>query len=182
MNLFLIGYRCTGKTTVGKALAQRLGWPFRDTDQLIVENAGTSIARMVDAGGWRYFRERERQTLADLSVADRQVVATGGGIVLDARNVRAMQRSGKIVWLTAGEQTIQARMLADESTAGNRPPLTGTGLLAEIAVVLADRRPLYEKAADVTIDTDREAVAAVCERIVVALGREWMMDEGDGRM
>jgi shikimate kinase len=178
MNLFLIGYRCTGKTTVGKVLAQRLGWPFTDTDQLIVETAGTSIDRMVAEKGWPYFRERERRALTSLTAADRQVVATGGGIVLDARNIRDMQRTGKIVWLTAAEATIRARMFADASTAGSRPPLTGQGSIDEIAEVLAERRLLYDKTADVTVDTDRETIAGICERIVGILGLEGKTDEG----
>jgi shikimate kinase len=173
MNLYLIGYRCTGKTTVGKALAQRLGWAFTDTDHLIVENAGTRIADMVAEKGWPYFREQERQALAALTAAHHQVVATGGGIVLDARNVRDMQASGRIVWLTAAEETIRSRMLADASTAGNRPSLTGQGLIGEITAVLAERQPIYDKAADITVDTDRETIAGVCERIVGALGLGW---------
>jgi shikimate kinase len=178
MNLYLIGYRCTGKTTVGKALAQRLGWPFSDMDRLIVETAGTRIDRMVAEKGWPYFREQERRALAALTAADRQVVATGGGIVLDARNVRDMQGTGKIVWLTAAEATIRTRMLADASTADNRPPLTGQGLIDEIVAVLAERRPLYQEAADITVDTDRETIAGVCERIVGILGLERKTDEG----
>ena len=170
MNLFLIGYRCTGKTSVGKALARRLGWPFMDTDRMIVQTTGTSIARMVDENGWPFFREQERQVMETVSAVNRQVVATGGGIVLDARNVSAMKRSGTVVWLTASEKTIEERMLADDATAGNRPSLTGQGLIGEITSVLSERRPLYEMAADVAIDTDHEKIAAICDRIQVALG------------
>lgn len=170
MNLYLIGYRCTGKTTVGIALGRRLGRPFVDTDRLIVQTVGTSIARMVEENGWPYFREQERKTLQSLSAKAHQVVATGGGIVLDERNIVAMRHSGKVVWLTAGLATIQARMLADDATQGSRPSLTGQGLIAEIEVVLAQRRPLYEKAADLTVATDDETIAGICERIVEGLG------------
>ena len=170
MNLFLIGYRCTGKTTMGKALARRLGWTFMDTDRMIVETTGTSIARMVDENGWPFFRAQERQVMESISAGDRQVVATGGGIILDGRNVSIMKKSGTVVWLTANEKTIEDRMIADDATAGNRPSLTGHGLIGEISSVLSERRPLYEKAADVVIDTDQEKVAAICDRIVNALG------------
>lgn len=170
MNLFLVGYRCTGKTTVGKTLARRLGWPFMDMDRMIVESTGTSIARMVDEHGWLFFREQERQVMEAVSAVDRQVVATGGGIVLDARNVSAMKKSGKVVWLAASEKTIEERMLADDATAGNRPPLTGQGLIVEIASVLSKRRPFYDMAADIAIDTDQEKIAAICDRIQEALG------------
>ncbi len=170
MNLFLIGYRCTGKTTVGKALAERLAWRFVDTDRMISQNSGTSIDRMVAEKGWPFFREQEQQALQAVSASDRQVVATGGGVVVDDRNVATMKASGTVVWLTASRKTIEARMLADDATAGNRPSLTGQEQRAEIASVLAERRPLYEKAGDLTIDTDRDPIAAICDRIMEKLG------------
>jgi shikimate kinase len=169
MNLFLIGFRCTGKTTVGEALAQRLDWTFVDTDRRVVETAGVSITQMVDAHGWPFFREQERKALRAVSAGNHQVVATGGGIVLDECNITAMKTSGKVVWLTASEKTIQARMLDDEATAGSRPSLTGEELTAEVSSVLSARTPLYEKAADYQTATDRHSVTAVCDRITAAL-------------
>ncbi|BBO69595.1 shikimate kinase [Desulfosarcina alkanivorans] len=166
MILYLIGYRCTGKTTVGRALARRLGWPFTDTDQMIAATAGNSIARIVDRHGWPYFRQKERQALASVSEMDHQVVATGGGIVLDDRNVAIMKTSGRVTWLKAGRKTIEMRMLADDATAGNRPSLTGQGLMEEIESVLSERRPLYEKAADLALATDHEKIETLCDRIV----------------
>lgn len=170
MNLFLIGYRCTGKTTLGKALARRLGWSFVDTDRRIVEATGISIAQMVAVHGWPFFRQQERQTLCEVSGGEHQVVATGGGVILDERNVSAMKNTGRVVWLTASEKIIQARMLDDEATAGNRPALTGQGLIAEITSVLTLRRPLYEKAADYQIATDRDTITVIGDRIFAALG------------
>jgi shikimate kinase len=170
MNIFLIGYRCTGKTTVGKALARRLGWPFVDTDRMVVETAGTSIARMVDEKGWPFFREQERHALQALSADDRQVVATGGGVILDYRNVSVMRKSGTVVLLTADRKTIAARMLADDATGGCRPSLTDQGLIKEITSVLGERRPLYEKAADFVIDTNRKTIEAICDRIIEKVG------------
>jgi shikimate kinase len=169
MNVFLIGYRCTGKTTVGAALAKRLNWDFVDTDRKVVETMGVSIVRMVEVHGWPFFREQECETLRALSAVDRQVVATGGGIVLDDRNIRTMKRSGRVVWLTASEKTIQARMLDDDATVDNRPMLTGEGLIEEVSSVLSARTPLYEKAADYQTDTGRYGITAVCDRIIDAL-------------
>lgn len=168
MNVFLIGYRCTGKTTVGKTLARRLGCSFVDTDRMIVTTTGTDIAGIVDEKGWAYFRDMERRVMQAVAVVDRQVVATGGGVILDQRNVSAMQRSGKIVWLRASEKTITGRILADDTTAGNRPSLTGQGLIQEITEVLSKRRPLYERAMDVAIDTDTASIAVICDRIQAA--------------
>ena len=170
MNLFLIGYRCTGKTSVGEVLAQQIGWHFVDTDRMVVDAAGVSIDRMVADHGWLFFREQERQALVSVATGDRQVVATGGGVILDKRNVSTMKRSGRIVWLTASETTILARMRGDSATAESRPSLTRQGLTAEITTVLAERRPLYEKAADHVVATDRRTVAVICERILTALG------------
>lgn len=166
MNLFLIGYRCTGKTTLGKALARRLEWSFVDTDRKIVETAGVSIAQMVKRHGWPFFRQQERKVLHMVSGGDRQVVATGGGVVLDEHNIAAMHNAGSIVWLTASEKIIRARMLDDDTTAGNRPSLTGQGMLAEIHSVLKERRPLYEKAADFQIATDRQEISIIVDRIL----------------
>jgi shikimate kinase len=168
MNLFLIGYRCTGKTTVGQALARRLGWTFVDTDEVVVDTAGASIAHMIESQGWPYFRELERQALAAVAKGHHQVVATGGGVVLDDRNITVMQKAGKVVWLTAGEATIAKRMQADEATQANRPSLTDQGQIAEIRQVLAERRPRYAKAADMIVATDQTAIALICDRIISA--------------
>jgi shikimate kinase len=169
MNLFLIGYRCTGKTTVGQALAERLNWTFVDTDEVIVDTAGTSIAQMVETHGWAFFRDLERQTLAAVAKGCDQVVATGGGVVLDDRNLDVMQKTGTVVWLTADETTIARRMLADHATQTNRPSLTDQGQIAEIRQVLAERRPRYEKAADITIETDQAGIEMICNRILMEL-------------
>lgn len=169
MNVFLIGYRCTGKTTVGETLAKRLGWDFVDTDRKVVETVGVDIAQMVEDHGWPFFREQEYKALHAVSPNDSQVVATGGGIVLDNRNICTMKTSGRVVWLTASEQVIQARMLGDDATFGSRPSLTGEGLIEEISAVLNARKPLYEEAADYQTDTGRCGVADVCNRIMAAL-------------
>lgn len=169
MNLYLIGYRCTGKTTVGKALARRLGWVFFDTDSMIVEDAGISIAQMVASRGWPYFREQERHALETVACRDCRVVATGGGIILDGRNTAIMKKTGTVVWLKARQETIAARMLTDDATAGNRPSLTDQGLIGEIAPVLAERGPYYEKPADLVIDTDRETIETIGDRIMEKL-------------
>jgi shikimate kinase len=169
MNIFLIGYRCTGKTTVGKALAERLEHRFVDTDRMVVERSGMSIARMVAKHGWKHFRGQEHDALKAACANKKQVVGTGGGVVLDTRNCLAMQRTGKVVWLTADEKTIQSRMRVDETTAGSRPSLTGRGLLEEIETVMAERSPLYEKAADLIVETDRKTVEEICDRITKEL-------------
>ncbi len=166
MNLFLIGYRCTGKTRVGRQLARIRNQEFVDTDAAIVQAEGASVAEMVAAHGWAYFRQREKETLAELCRNPHQVIATGGGIILDPENVAQMKACGKIVWLKAEPETIKTRILADHATEGQRPALTENGLIPEIQAVLAERTPLYHKAADLAVDTDGIAIEGICDRIV----------------
>jgi shikimate kinase len=175
-NLFLIGYRCSGKTSAGKTLAARLGWTFVDSDRLIAAEIGCSIAEFVAANGWAAFREKERHVIARLSEMDRQVVATGGGAVMATENVMRMRSSGKVIWLQASPAAIRRRMQADAGTAANRPSLTGQGSLEEIAAVLAEREPLYAGAAHHLIDTDDLNTDEVVEKIVAIIGSNLTTD------
>ena len=169
MNIYLVGYRCCGKSSVGRLLAGRLDWPFVDTDLLVQAQTGLEIAAIVKTRGWEYFRQLEQACLA--SVADRrnQVVATGGGVVLDAQNVAAMKGSGIVVWLKATADVIRQRMRHDLQTDPQRPALTHGDAHAEIESVLAERTPLYRAAADIELDTDRKPVYALVEELVVQL-------------
>ena len=100
-NLFLIGYRCTGKTTVGRILSEEISWSFTDTDSLMVAQQGMSIREIVGTHGWEGFRQMERMILKGICTSKDQVIATGGGIVLNENNVELMKNSGKIIWLRA---------------------------------------------------------------------------------
>lgn len=169
-NLFLIGYRCTGKTSAGKTLAAKLGWTFVDSDRVIAAEIGCSIAEFIAANGWAAFREKERKVIARLSEIERQVVAVGGGAVTVNENVRRMRSNGKVIWLQASPDTIRRRMQADAGTAANRPSLTGQGSLKEIREVLTEREPLYGGAAHYLIDTDDLNTDEVVKKIVAIIG------------
>ena len=175
-NLFLIGYRCTGKTSAGKTLAAKLGWTFVDSDRLIAAEIGCSIAEFIAANGWSAFREKERNVIARLSEIDRQVVAVGGGAVTATENLRRMRSSGKVIWLQASPDTIRRRMQADAGTAANRPSLTGQGSLEEIREVLTEREPLYGGAAHHLIDTDDLNTDEVVEKIIETIESEFKTD------
>ena len=166
MNVVLIGYRCTGKTTIGKILAEKLGWPLVDTDTLIQERAGKSIKEIVAAGGWPEFRRLERETIADVASRDRQVISAGGGAILDDANTHALRASGKVVLLTAAPETIWARMKADPKTLAERPNLTDAGGLAEVATVLEERRPKYFAACHFEVSTDLHSPGEAAARIL----------------
>ncbi|MGB9438375.1 MAG: shikimate kinase [Desulfobacterales bacterium] len=170
-NLFLIGYRCTGKSSVGRLLAAKLGRSFIDTDSLVVSENGMSIREIVDSLGWEAFRRLEHMALQQVCAADRRVVATGGGIVLDVDNVNLMKRSGRIIWLRASPETIKARMVQDRDSEAFRPALTLTDSISEIEETLAKRASLYKHAMDFLVDTDHERLDAIADFIIEDLKR-----------
>jgi shikimate kinase len=169
MNIVLIGYRCTGKTTIGKILAEKLAWPLLDTDTLVQQGAGRSIQEIVAAGGWPEFRRLEREAIATVAARDAQVISAGGGAVLDEANAKALKAAGKVILLTAEPETIWQRMQADPKTTAERPDLTQSGGLAEVQRVLADRRPKYLAACDYAIPTDRFGPDETAGRILAWL-------------
>ena len=169
MNLFLIGYRCTGKTTIGKSIAMTMDWSLVDSDILVIKEYGKSIKDIIDTEGWEAFRRMERSTLKQICTKDRQVVATGGGVVLDKANIKAMKTSGMVIWLGATAETIQKRMLQDKNTGNFRPALTDKGRMQEIEDMLLKRNPYYESASDFSIQTDDEPLNKITQRIIEKL-------------
>ena len=120
MNVVLIGYRGTGKSTVGKVVAARLGRQMVSTDEEIVRRAGSPIPQIVAAHGWDYFRDLESTVCQDLAGRDNLVIDTGGGAILRQQNVDVFKQSGLLIWLTASVETIAARIGSDTQ----RPSLT----------------------------------------------------------
>ncbi|MCL4501468.1 MAG: shikimate kinase AroL [Deltaproteobacteria bacterium] len=168
-NLVLIGYRATGKTSVGSELARILDRPFVDLDQILVAEAGRSVAEIVAQGGWDEFRRREKDLVARYRHSRGQVLATGGGVVLDQENVEILRENGCLVWLTADPAVIQARLDADRPRDAFRPSLTGGDTVNEVLEVLKFREPLYRAAAQVIIDTTNASVTQVVQEILAAL-------------
>ena len=155
MNIVLIGYRGTGKSTVGKVLAARLRRPIVSTDKEIVRRAGSSIPEIVAAHGWDYFRDLESTVCQELAGQDNLVIDTGGGAILRQQNVDVFKTSGRLIWLTASVETIASRIGGDTQ----RPSLTGTkSHVEEIRDVLTERIPKYQAAADLTIATDGRSI------------------------
>jgi shikimate kinase len=161
-NLFLIGYRGTGKSTVARLLAERLGWGYVDADALLEEKHGRTIRQIFADEGETGFREKEQTILAEICKGGRQVVATGGGVILRKENRDQLRAAGKAVWLRADPETIWQRLQACRTTAERRPPLT-VGGLEEIRELLEHRQPLYEQCADWIIDTAGRSPAEVAE-------------------
>jgi len=169
LNLYLIGYRATGKSTVGRNLARTLGLVFADCDEEFVRDQGCSIDALVAARGWSAFRAVEKEILGRIAAKSGQVVASGGGAVLDADNRAVMQNSGVVVWLQAAWQTIHERMATDRHTTANRPPLSDQELADEIRITLAARGPLYADIADFSVVTDTVPITEVVDLIQVCL-------------
>ena len=170
--LVLIGYRGTGKTSVGARLAEELHCPFVDLDQVLVREAGRSVADIVAQGGWGEFRRLEKELVARYRDAQGLVLATGGGVVLDPDNVAALRENGILIWLTADPAAIQARLSQDQPRDANRPSLTGGDTIREVVEVLEERAPLYQGAAQISIDTTHWSEAQVVKLVLAALKSE----------
>lgn len=167
MNIILIGYRCCGKTSIGRELAFRLGVPFYDTDEIIEDQTGRTVQEIVAKGGWPAFRTLERRTIGRLAKETDSVIALGGGAVVDPANMEALRPAGCFVWLTADESTIVARMTQDGKTDAQRPPLGGGDSASEVSRVLRERMPIYRAAAQLVLDTTDmgldETVEEICK-------------------
>lgn len=170
--VFLIGFRAVGKTTIGKKVADRLGFTFLDTDALICERRGATVQAMVQAEGWDGFRRCEREILEGLQTCSRCVIATGGGAIVHQDLWPALKRGGLVVWLRADPDVICRRIQADGVTDDQRPSLTGKDVCAEIREVLAVREPLYRSVADLVVDSGCQGISEIVEVIATAVASE----------
>lgn len=152
-SIALVGLRGSGKTIVGRELARLLTGDHVDTDELIVAQAGQSIAAIFREQGEPHFRNLERETIGKLVSNPPRIISVGGGAVLDPANVTALRHVAQIVWLTAPPSILWQRVENDPRTAADRPPLTTCGGRAGIAQLLIQREPLYRAAADFVVDT-----------------------------
>jgi len=167
--IFLIGFRAVGKTTVGRQLADRLGWSFLDTDALICARKGATVKEIVKAEGWDGFRRCEEEILRGLGEQRRSVIATGGGAILHRHLWLLLKDHGHVVWLTADPEVLCQRILADSTSAGQRPSLSGKGVCDEVREILAFREPMYRETADIIVDTGRLSVEEILDCIVESL-------------
>lgn len=167
----LIGYRGTGKTSVGKILAEKLGYKFFDTDDEVEHQAGTSIANIFAEYGEELFRKLEHKTIFKLTHRENIVLSTGGGAILRRQNRFAIKSGGPVVWLTADVETILNRMQSDESSEDRRPALTNLPPKAEITKLLKKRTPQYEECATITIATESKTPSQIVDEILLELDR-----------
>ena len=171
--MVLIGYRGCGKSSVGPALAVRLGWHAVDTDALIEQAADCSIAEVFAHEGEPRFRAREAAAVADVARGTRQVISVGGGAVLDPVNRAQLKAAGPSIWLTAPPEELYKRLTADARSASLRPALTAAGGLAEIREVLTARAPVYNALADFLVDTTGRTVEQVVADVLAWMLARW---------
>ena len=165
-NIVLIGMRGSGKTTVAKLLAEKLGTKHIELDELIAQKAEQSIPEMVAVHGWDYFRDRESEAVREVSDLEDVIISGGGGVILRSENVAALQKNGICVLLRAPIETLIARIGEDP----NRPSLTGKKSLREdLEEVSRQREQLYEQAADAIVDTGNKNPEATVEEIMQVL-------------
>jgi len=164
-HIILIGYRCTGKTSVGRRLADKLKVPFYDTDQIIIARLGKTIKKWVEEKGWGSFRQEEKTVIKKISSWEPGVISLGGGSVMDPQNRKILRIKGVIVWLSADIQTILGRMKSDPANKDNRPSLSEKDRETETREGLAQRTPVYRQLADLSIDTDRKNIEGIAEEI-----------------
>jgi shikimate kinase len=167
MNIVLIGYRGSGKSTVGERLASRTERRFVDTDDLIESKEG-QISDIVKSHGWNYFRAIEKKMIEGISKEDNLVIALGGGAVLDSDNIANVERNGLIIWLKADREVLRKRMNEDPRTPASRPPLSEKGTMEELEEIMDFRNPFYEKTTTIQLDTSTLNVEEVVENILVA--------------
>jgi shikimate kinase len=163
--VLLVGMMGSGKTTVGRLLAERLAWPLLDSDEMVQRSTGRSIPEIFEESGEAAFRAEEARVLAEAATSDGPaVVSVAGGAVLLADNRKVLRHAGWVVWLRAEVAT-----LAERVGSGVGRPLLGDDPPAALRRLEGERRPLYAEVADIVVDVDHLEAAEVVERIVAAL-------------
>ena len=165
-NIALVGFMAVGKSAVGRNLAKRLGRRFVDLDRMIEKRAGLKVREIFELKGEPYFRELEKQTLADLVQQPGHVIATGGGVVMDEENLHLLKSKTLLVCLTATTETIMARV----GNGSKRPLLKGPHRRERIEALLALRADNYAQA-HIIVDTSELTLEQVVDQIVAAVDK-----------
>lgn len=167
MNIVLIGMRGSWKSSVGKILAQRLGFGLRETDAMVEEWTGQPIADFVTEYGWDAFREKEMEAVAGAAGERHVVISTGGGAILRKENVAALKSHGFIIFLYAPIEHLIERI---QHSSKKRPLLTEVATFEEdMRMTWKEREPLYRAAADAIVDTVQKDSQSVAEEVLQLL-------------
>ena len=171
MNIVLIGFRGTGKSTVGKLLAKHLKRDFIDSDKYIESSTGKAIKSIFEDDGEEGFRKIEADTIAELSKADNKVISAGGGVVLREENIKNLKDNGFLILLEATPEIIYSRIAQDEKTTQQRPSLTDKKPLDEIKHLIEQREDAYKSAADFTINTSHISCEDIVNEIITEVNK-----------
>ncbi len=170
-SIALIGFRATGKSSVGALLARKLHREFLDMDEEITRHLGMSIQKWVQLHGWPSFRDAESRLLQELSPQKNLVLATGGGVIERENNRELLRNSFVVIWLQAGASTLLQRLEKDPVTRSNRPPLTDLAWKNEVEEVLRRRDPLYAQCAHIHLETNALTREETVQRLLEILSR-----------
>jgi shikimate kinase len=160
-NIVLFGFMGTGKTAIARCLGDRLNCSVVEMDDLIEAREEMSISRIFTEKGERYFRQCERELVKDLSRDGGKIIATGGGVILNPKNIEDFKKTGIVLCLTARPDVILSRV--EKET--HRPLLEGKNRLEKIKKLLSERGPLYDRI-EARIDTSDLSIEEVVERII----------------
>ncbi len=167
MNIVLIGFMGSGKSSIGKILSKRLKMKLVDTDKLIEKKTKKRISEIFKEIGERGFRQIEVEVIDDVSSLDQRVIACGGGAVLNPLNVKNLKKKGILVYLKAIPQVLEKRL----EKVTDRPLLEGKNHQLEIIKLLSKREPIYQKVADLIVETSSLSPEEVSEKIIEELKR-----------
>ena len=166
-SIALIGFMATGKSTVGKALKDRLGkdYQFIETDQVIIEITGKSIPKIFEEDGEAKFREYEIEACKKVSQLSKSIISCGGGVVLNESNIEILKQSCHIVLLTVTPEVIYSRVMNDGKE--NRPIINKKEPFKEIEKILLEREIYYNSSAEIVIETTDKSVEMIVEEILM---------------
>jgi len=163
--IYLVGARASGKSTIGRQLAEKLSYSFVDTDIYLLESTKLTIAEIVEREGWEGFRARESQILKDVTM-DHRVIATGGGMILSEQNRKFMKKMGMVFFLSVPANVLASRLMTDPNVA-QRPSLTGLSIVDEVDKVLSERHGLYINCANYVISADCEEIKILSQMLKI---------------
>lgn len=175
-NIVLIGMRGSGKSSVGRALAKKLRMKYIDLDQKVEQLTGKKIAEIVAASGWEEFRAREKEAANLMRDRENTVIATGGGIVLDNKNVKTLKANGILILLEVSVEELTRRLARSDPS--KRPSLTDKDLTTEIGEIWDARKERYYHASDIIIkndytgDSPTEYIGKAVSDIIISLGQK----------
>lgn len=174
--LALIGLPGSGKSTIGKQLAKRLGWSVQDADTFVEKRAGVSIRSLFESHGESHFRDLEEGAIQELVEATRTVLSTGGGAVLRSTNRERLRSRCHVVYLHATPEDLARRLRNDTA----RPLLQVQDPLARLRDLYAERDPLYRATAHFVVDTGRPTVASLVNMVLMQLELSGVLDPARG--